>query len=800
MINFKKVASVITSAVMLGSTAGIAAAAAYPAPFVEGGAADGAVVVGANAASSDWAAALDLSQSLNAGITAAGAAVVGGTTVTGGDFVKLERTQDKFNLGNDMADFYASLDESELSVVLAEGIYQNDANDEFDFEQEIVLGPLVLQHFVDSDLDPDEVPVIGFDLSSGNFIMNYTLEFTPDAAEGGATDFNELETTDITLLGRTYYVAEVDASSSGVKMTLLDTANSVIVSQGETVSIEVGGVSYDVSITFINSADIIFDVSGVETNKMSEGDVFKIGEDLYIAVKNNLFDEKETGTSKADISIGSGKIVLESNQEVEINNEDVSENTVYVLNSYITNTSEDIEEIVLEWLADDDVWITSGEEIVLPGFETIKISMGGFNTPKQEDTIVDSRGDDSLMVKTTITDGLVDFDLFFLNSTNTGIEGLGEKDNHLLVSNASTATGAGKIFLQLNETENSYFAATWIDGDDSESYIYEIGSIDFESGKNVTTLKNEAAGGSDIKFSQVTDDADAGQIRFVLEAANDAQKTATVSLSPASSGTVYADRIVTAEGMLFKLPVDTSIVATTEDNGLNLTDASEGTTTWIMNFTEEDDNDNIATGGSVQVTMDLDDNDGPEPSSLPSVSLEETGDDTDKFEGYVVSDLATKFLHDKPTTGLSKLTVTYHGTEAFADVFVSESGAAISGEALAGVAAAGGQVIVVKDSEVSSVADRNLVVVGGSCINTAAASLLGSDTPVCGSDFSDLTNVGAGQYLIQVFANPWAAADSGKIAMLVAGYNAADTTNAAAAAKDGVTTDLDTTMVGPTAG
>ena len=47
--NFKKVASVLASVVLLGSTVGIAAAANYPAPFVSGGVADLAVVVGANA-------------------------------------------------------------------------------------------------------------------------------------------------------------------------------------------------------------------------------------------------------------------------------------------------------------------------------------------------------------------------------------------------------------------------------------------------------------------------------------------------------------------------------------------------------------------------------------------------------------------------------------------------------------------------------------------------------------------------------------------------------------------------------
>ena len=69
-----------------------------------------------------------------------------------------------------------------------------------------------------------------------------------------------------------------------------------------------------------------------------------------------------------------------------------------------------------------------------------------------------------------------------------------------------------------------------------------------------------------------------------------------------------------------------------------------------------------------------------------------------------------------------------------------------------------------------------MIVVGGSCINTVAASLLGSSSPLCGSDFTSITGVSNGEYLIETFAR-----SGGKIATLVAGYEAADTTNAASA-------------------
>lgn len=81
--------------------------------------------------------------------------------------------------------------------------------------------------------------------------------------------------------------------------------------------------------------------------------------------------------------------------------------------------------------------------------------------------------------------------------------------------------------------------------------------------------------------------------------------------------------------------------------------------------------------------------------------------------------------------------------------------------------------IVIKDSEVMSHTDKNLVIVGGSCINGVAAGLLGGQ--FCGEEFTSKTGIGSGQYLIQTFTSP---TNSEKVAILVAGYEAADTTNA----------------------
>jgi hypothetical protein len=736
---------------MLSSTVALAAAANYPAPFVQNGVADVAVVYGSNAAQTDLVAATDITTNLNSKLVAA---TTGPTTLTGGDFVMLSKSTNKFNLGEDMNDFYSTLDEDQLSMVLGQGVYLNDANDEFEYDQKIALADLALEFFQDNDFN-DEVPVVGFDLSQNDHILNYTLDFTPDNAEGG-DDFVDFETTELTMLGRSYYVVKAEGTTNGVKLTLLDAANSAVVTEGETASVSVSGSSYDVSIVFVDADEVILNVNGVQTNKLNEGDVFKVGTDLYVGVKNILYNSKESGISKVELSLGSGKIVLEHGQEVEINNEDVSDLSDSVLNAYILNDTTNIDSIILEWSLDDDAWIAPGSDLVLPGFETIKLSMGGFVEPAKEETSLDDDGDESIKLTTFVSDGKVSFNLLYANSTGDGFAGLGkDSDSKLVTSATSTIT--------VDEDTDDWFVVTWISGDDAESYVLSIDKItETDPAKNTTTLKSEASGSSKGLTLDIGETDEIGEISLTLDYAQEDYGNITLTAAAAGgSGAVSLNKLVTKEGLKIQLPVVNGTAAGGGHGSLNA-NATNSPTSWVMNFTEEDEDGNIDVGDSFTATLGFTGDDEVQVSSI-SVTDYPEDDDSDTYVGYVSSALATKTMLD---TGADPdvLDIEYHGAESYAEVYVSETGAAVvSGEESA-------RVLAVKDSE--SVSAKNLVVVGGSCVNSVAAELLGG--ALCGADFEAKTGVGAGSFLIETFSR-----DGGGVATLVAGYNAQDTTNAA---------------------
>jgi hypothetical protein len=93
--------------------------------------------------------------------------------------------------------------------------------------------------------------------------------------------------------------------------------------------------------------------------------------------------------------------------------------------------------------------------------------------------------------------------------------------------------------------------------------------------------------------------------------------------------------------------------------------------------------------------------------------------------------------------------------------------------------------IPVRDSDVASVSTKNLIVVGGSCVNTVAARLLGVPAGTCGAAWTSATTpfvtggLGSGQFLIKSYAGANTNGLTSGTALLVAGTDATDTINAA---------------------
>ena len=761
--NFRKIASVLTSAVMLSSTVAVAAAANFPAPFVSGGEGTYAIVHGAGTQGTDGVAALNLNTWLLTKVTTPSTTVVTNTTPTDGDFVLLERTNNKFNLGEATNSFQSSLDVEDLPTVLADGVYTNDPGTDFEYTQKIVMGGDMQLNWQQDNLFNDRKPFVGFDVANGKHLLNYSLEFKTNA-EGVDTSFSKLKNTVINILGRDYYISNAVSTGNGAKLTLLDTANSLRITEGDTQTLTVGNESIKIKVVGISGsgtdAAASLEVNNVElSSDLKAGETAKVrGSNVYVGVKKLTTSSRESTPQSAVITVGTGQIVIENGQEVQLNAKSLSSLDQYnnwMLKAYIVNVTTNVKSLTLEWNTNDKVALMPGQSWTMPAFEGVKLSMGDFVTPTAEETTFQDSSD-SVQISTEIKDGTVSFSPVYTNTTS--VIGAGSDATDLLVTNPLNSTTQS---LSLNTENGTFFAATWISGVNAETYMFKLKSIGSSSDNNKTTLTNLVDGKGDLVIGGVGDEKDYGSVTFKVLAASSSSRTATIQIKTNAGGNVYTDRIATKKGLVIGLPNATALVS--------------GPTTWTTTMTEANaDNDNIGTGASFTASF-VGSTDGAKPSTVTNATLYASERNSDLKIGYVISPLATYVALNKPDTGAGDLTVKYHSDESYGQVYVTESKVTFNEEGGSNTGT-----LVVTDAEVQSVSGKNLIVVGGSCVNTVAAKLLNSNTPLCEAAWTSATTAGAGAFLIQTFANPYT---PGKVATLVAGYDAPDTENAVNALK-----------------
>lgn len=750
---------------MTTMTAGVAAAASYPAPFVENGSANAAVVYGANAASSDSVAAGNIQADLAEDVTVTDAE----TIITSEDSYKFEKSSTKWQMGNKLLEVVSTtLDDSELDF-LAEGVYEDNDYDEFDYKQDISMANLTLSMFDNDDYKTDS-PTVGIEISDGDEILNYTLDFSDEPL------WNDLEETHIPIMGKEYYVLSADNSSD--KITLLDTSAETTLTEGESVTLN----GHEVSLSIVASGKAKIIVDGETSDALAEGETQKLKSGLYLGIQEILDQDYSTGQKQVEFSLGSGKLILENENEVEMNEEDIDNLYVDVTDS--TDTDK-LSEIVLRWKADDDLFVTEDSSITIPGFETVSLSMTGMSYPAEEEIVIEADGDDSFKLSNFPLQDTTE-DIHFLYSNGTNFTMVGKDDNNQLVTGVSSVT--------FDEDTDDYFVLSYQSGSTAESYLvratdfddsnYPDNEVDFEhmDGGTWSTVESNVNASETVSL---------GSAEFTVD--NVANESAGyVELSTANSNTNFY-KLYSAEGMEVTLPwVNTTDITWTADNtstcddvygtlaagqlGYNTTLTRNDTAlpctylpgSYALNFTEEDKDDNIANGQNVTVTIGHDSDDEVHVSDVTNtdantdISAAEIGE-TDVYRDFVSSALATEILDDQ-SGDHEKVTLVYHGGESYGDIYINQGEVTTSTPAETGV-------MMVTDAEVSSAAGKSLVVVGGSCINSVAAELVGG--ALCGDAWEAATGVGAGEWMVKSYDY------NGNTAILVAGYNAADTTAAA---------------------
>lgn len=746
-MKFKKIATVIAGALMVGATMGAASAASYPSQLTSGGV---TVVVGTDgAAASDMSAATAIEADLQEEMDAS--SMSGAVTVTGGDSYKLEKTSVKYHLGDSMTSVVsATLDDDELPTLLAQGKFIDNDNDEFDFSQKIVLAPSSLTMWEDNDYADNE-PTVGFRIASGSEVLNYTITFDDEPT------LDDLLTSTVPIMGKEYYVLANSTNSSSMSLTLLDSAVDTVLSEGDSTTLNVGGASYEVSISFIGATEVKLDVNGETTNGLGESDTYKLSDGSYVGIKDISVQDYAGGIKQVEFSIGSGKLKLTSGSDVQINDQAISG-----VSSTITHAAGSLTSIQIEWKADDDLFVTEGTEITLPEFETVKISYGGLNYPTEEVIEVVQGGDTYMTLNDfPLKDGSADID-FLYGSSGGPFSGIGKDATHKLITTNSTQ-------LNFDKDTDEYFIVSYAATTEGESYLMRATNFILDGSTEKADIQYYSDGQWVTKKTvKATDTFSMGNAELGIKNVNRTAKYVNVTANSSSTNFFH---LYSAEGLRTYLPFESGNITAGAVGAINFTNganiAGHNATSFYLNFTEEDKDGNIGSGYPFGVVVGWDSSTTAEPEvsdligeNVTNIEIEET----DVWRTFMYGPLATEFLWEKPTSGQDSIKVVYHGDEVEADVYVTSADATLSGDAI--------DVQVIDDVEADS-ATGNLVVVGGNCVNAVARDLLGlTGGATCQADFMAETDAGNGNFLIKSFAR------GDDVALLVAGYSAADTTKA----------------------
>jgi hypothetical protein len=785
---------------MVFSTVGFAAATTYPAPFVEDGVANAAIVYGSHPLASDMVAVVNIQNSLNSYVLEGSVSTPVSADCEGETCVKLDKTNDKINLGDTTWPLGTSLDKDDLATTLADGTYTADDNDDFEYEQTITLGTQTFSYDRDSNyedlIDADgRTPYLGFKWSDTNLVLNYTLDFLQDAESTVTSgDLDDFEGSDITLFGKAYYISDAkNGTNSGVfgKFTLLDAANSAVVNEGETVTLTVGSTTYEVSTTVFSASEAVLTINGETTDTLDEGQTYKLADGTFVGVKDIRYVSKETGVSQVEFSVGTGKIEMTSGEEVKINDDTIEGVYAYFHRGTASSDTQKLDKVVIEWKSEDESFLTTENELEMAGLGGLALEMSSWVRPTEEEILVEneggvgtSTGSAGIALQVPVEDGDADINILYANATGS-IKGIGKSTTERL------ATSARSEIIYYNKLGGSdyhkYLVVTYATTDEGESYLLSFNpNEDRDNGRNETTVKNEVTG------VQIKDEQTTGTFRSGIGSASFTINSIGVNstdewLNITAGSNTNFNTIYSKGGLKVWLPVENSSIAASTTaftrGHISTADAAVSTNTTGYNHDSyylwmegEDRDDNIAGGDYFYLTINDNSDEELEVTTVTGEDMfseQETGDATKIYESYSKDETAARYL--RYSDGNPDYVKVFYpagtdgASESYAEVFLKSIGASM-GENPNGIGAP------ILDTEVAEAAGKNLVVVGGSCVNTVAAELLGRSERFCGTEWTAATGIGADTFLIQTFART-----GGNVATLVAGWGAIDTQNAATA-------------------
>lgn len=757
--SIKKIVALGAGLVMLGATVFGAAAAdlnQYPSPlFIQDGQFNAYFVVGANAKADDVVGSIEMASSMQ---TAAVKKVAGSTTteVSVPTGVQIDKTGDHLIFGNDLFDVQdTALDETDLPAILADGEYddsEGETDNSVTYTQELILSDGNGQ--VIFDQDDDDMPTAGSYLSiAKQELYNYTLEFDDDVEYDNSSAANaadDIENTVISMFGNTYTITDVETTTGNEidKLTLMAGETVMWIAQGDQVTKTVNGVEKVVSLSDVDTEATKCGVTVDGTLAWIDVGSSKAVNGVTVGVTDAVATNKEASKDVCEVNIGATEMVLEDGQEITVDDSDVDGSFVVIDGTPGAWTG-----LSMTYDPDEKDYLGKGESFVDPVFRAFKIGFEGMTTDSTDTYTLTASGDDATFTFTN-NDGkevelqwTLDAGNEIILATDTGVDDF----MYLEGQNCTSATA--------NDITACEGARFYVVTSGNEAHVMEINDIDtsnnqivikdltYNSEKTTNNFNDETAGAETIDLP-----SGAGTATFTLVNNSGAAAPEVIVFTTTGSGT-EAETPLNEEGITIQT-VATAGVANVAI--LRIEDEAEdnaGGNVYTINLSYDSTDEDINIGAPVATTGSF-------------FASGKAFDDSNDDDEWYVTNWSTTILYDQEDD--DSLVITYPDEYSYGLAFVSPTAA---------VATTSGGVETVEmvpiqvgsaklDTEIADATAQNLIVVGGPCANSVAATLMGNPAD-CAAGFVP------GEAMIKLFEQT-----NGKVAVLVAGYSALDTRRA----------------------
>ncbi len=793
----KRLIALGAGATMLGATVMGAMAAdlsSFPGSFHDDGVFNGYFVVGEAAKPIDNLAMTDIATSMWYASSA------GGTTVSvAGDAWKVATSAKDLEMANNNAtagtiageqiyDINTYITKDELGA-LADGTYKTGES-EFSFSQYLYFDTKdsVTNEIVKYAESDDDVTDVFFFVESGKNIGKYKLEFSSSAesdihntagtAATGGEVLQDFEDTKINLLGQEFSIVLARRPQStpqnSIKLTMMGGAVTGALLEGETQTYEINGGTYEVSLTYVDETYVKFTVNGESTDKLQAGETYKLADGKEVGISEILYQSYAGGIHSADFFLGAQKVVLQDND--------------------ITNTVSDKEmEVGGETIDGADVIITGTDDNTTFRLTTLEINMTA-----QDDYFVPADG----KLSEEIAAAGDDEEILFTNNWDIEFKGLSAADSHAIKLDSST---------------DRKYKLIWYDGDGNKVsmpmfYATNSENISFseEAGEKCVSLREDTElRKNDYFVLSAGDPSDGSGVSFALQykGADKSDSTSPkIKFKNLGSGesleysvntatddyicriklgghTFYVENSTASTGKDFYLKIDQSGDDATPDpadidivdsygaklvfGSINATGRCEdqiGSNTITITAPNSNDYDNLAPS-SIVVTADATTTNEVTISAftIDTVDNPLLTPEGEENIAYGYTTMGGMMTYESPSSAPNKFTYDYPAVQKLPQLFVT------SGATTTSVSGGAGQALVQVvdatklDTEVADSSAQNLIVVGGPCVNSVAAELLGNPAD-CAEGFS------TGKARLKMLDT-----GAGKLAMLVAGYGGEDT-------------------------